>query len=165
MPKGNDQGAVVVKVALTAKSAPSTCFLCEAELLTAWPGEAFPAEGRGLDKVASGTEKLRHLCSVSRFLSFPLLQLWDTVHGQLSFEHTCPRPLNCIAFHPEGQVIAAGSWAGTFGFFHVDGLKAIKVRWVLCSRAVESSRGREQQTWSDGHPHSVSLWAYVESRS
>ncbi|XP_045306132.1 telomerase protein component 1 isoform X4 [Leopardus geoffroyi] len=54
------------------------------------------------------------------------LKLWDTVRWQLAFEHTCPRPLNCVTFHPEGQVIAIGSWAGSFSFFHVDGLKAIK---------------------------------------
>ncbi|XP_004413083.1 PREDICTED: telomerase protein component 1 [Odobenus rosmarus divergens] len=54
------------------------------------------------------------------------LKLWDTVHGQLAFQHTCPWPLNCVAFHPEGQVIAVGSWAGSFSFFHVDGLKATK---------------------------------------
>uniref|UniRef100_A0A673TDN2 Telomerase associated protein 1 n=1 Tax=Suricata suricatta TaxID=37032 RepID=A0A673TDN2_SURSU len=54
------------------------------------------------------------------------LKLWDTVRGQLAFEHMCPRPLNCVAFHPEGQVVAIGSWAGSFSFFHMDGLKAIK---------------------------------------
>ncbi|XP_036094988.1 telomerase protein component 1 isoform X1 [Rousettus aegyptiacus] len=54
------------------------------------------------------------------------LKLWDTVHGQLAFQHICPKPLNCIAFHPEGQVIAIGSWAGSFSFFQVDGLKVIK---------------------------------------
>uniref|UniRef100_M3Z351 Telomerase associated protein 1 n=1 Tax=Mustela putorius furo TaxID=9669 RepID=M3Z351_MUSPF len=54
------------------------------------------------------------------------LKLWDTVRGQLAFQHTCPRPLNCVAFHPEGQVMAVGSWAGSFSFFHVDGLKAAK---------------------------------------
>ncbi|KAM9091234.1 telomerase protein component 1 isoform 2-T2 [Megaptera novaeangliae] len=54
------------------------------------------------------------------------LKLWDTVRGQLASQHTCPKPLNCIAFHPEGQVIAVGSWAGTFSFFQVDGLKVTK---------------------------------------
>lgn len=98
-----------------------------AELLTAWPGEAFPAEGRGLDKVASGSEKLRHLYSAPR-LFFSFLQLWDTVRGQLAFQHAGPRPLNCVAFHPEGQMVAVGSWAGSFSLFHVDGLKAAKVR-------------------------------------
>uniref|UniRef100_A0A8C6DQZ2 Telomerase associated protein 1 n=1 Tax=Moschus moschiferus TaxID=68415 RepID=A0A8C6DQZ2_MOSMO len=51
------------------------------------------------------------------------LKLWDTVRGQLASQHTCPKPLNCVAFHPEGQVIAVGSWAGSFSFFHVDGLR------------------------------------------
>ncbi|XP_062944572.1 telomerase protein component 1 isoform X2 [Cynocephalus volans] len=54
------------------------------------------------------------------------LKLWDTVHGQLAFQHTCTKPLNCTAFHPEGQVIATGSWSGRFSFFHVDGLKVTK---------------------------------------
>uniref|UniRef100_A0A671FNJ2 Telomerase protein component 1 n=1 Tax=Rhinolophus ferrumequinum TaxID=59479 RepID=A0A671FNJ2_RHIFE len=54
------------------------------------------------------------------------LKLWDTVRGQLAFQHTCPKPLNCIAFHPEGQVMAIGSWAGSFSFFQVDGLKVTK---------------------------------------
>uniref|UniRef100_A0A2K5IK47 Telomerase protein component 1 n=1 Tax=Colobus angolensis palliatus TaxID=336983 RepID=A0A2K5IK47_COLAP len=54
------------------------------------------------------------------------LKLWDTVRGQLAFQHTYPRPLNCVAFHPEGQVIATGSWAGSISFFQVDGLKVTK---------------------------------------
>ncbi|XP_037358827.1 telomerase protein component 1 [Talpa occidentalis] len=54
------------------------------------------------------------------------LKLWDTVHGQLAFQYTCPQPLNCVAFHPEGQVIATGSWAGSFSFFQVDGLNLTK---------------------------------------
>ncbi|OWK09309.1 TEP1 [Cervus elaphus hippelaphus] len=55
-------------------------------------------------------------------------QLWDTVRGQLASQHTCPKPLNCIAFHPEGQMIAVGSWAGSFSIFHMDGLRVTKVR-------------------------------------
>ncbi|XP_033707287.1 telomerase protein component 1 isoform X1 [Tursiops truncatus] len=54
------------------------------------------------------------------------LKLWDTVRGQLASQHACPKPLNCIAFHPEGQVIAIGSWAGSFSFFQVDGLQVTK---------------------------------------
>ncbi|XP_048211653.1 telomerase protein component 1 [Perognathus longimembris pacificus] len=54
------------------------------------------------------------------------VKLWDTVHGQLAFQHTCPKSLNCIAFHPEGQLIATGSWAGSISFFRVDGLELIK---------------------------------------
>ncbi|KAM7158808.1 telomerase protein component 1 isoform 1-T4 [Molossus nigricans] len=54
------------------------------------------------------------------------LKLWDTVHGQLAFQHTSPRPVNCAAFHPEGQVIAIGSWAGSFSFLTVDGLEVTK---------------------------------------
>lgn len=84
---------------------------------------------------------LRHLYSAFRFLSFSLLQLWDTVRWQLAFEHTCPRPLNCVTFHPEGQVIAIGSWAGSFSFFHVDGLKAIKVRWSCVALGEEAQEG------------------------
>ncbi|KFO22262.1 Telomerase protein component 1 [Fukomys damarensis] len=52
------------------------------------------------------------------------LKLWDTVRGQLSFQHTSAKPLNCTAFHPEGQAVAIGSWAGSVSFFQVDGLKA-----------------------------------------
>ncbi|XP_054421609.1 telomerase protein component 1 [Pteronotus mesoamericanus] len=54
------------------------------------------------------------------------LKLWDTFRGQLAFQHTSPKPMNCVAFHPEGQVIAIGSWAGSFSFFQVDGLKVTK---------------------------------------
>ncbi|XP_063571503.1 telomerase protein component 1 isoform X2 [Pongo abelii] len=54
------------------------------------------------------------------------LKLWDTVRGQLAFQHTYPKSLNCVAFHPEGQVIATGSWAGSISFFQVDGLKVTK---------------------------------------
>ncbi|KAK2103886.1 Telomerase protein component 1 [Saguinus oedipus] len=51
------------------------------------------------------------------------LKLWDTGRGQLAFQHTYPKSLNCVAFHPEGQVVATGSWAGSISFFQVDGLK------------------------------------------
>ncbi|XP_045143661.1 telomerase protein component 1 [Echinops telfairi] len=54
------------------------------------------------------------------------LKLWDTVRGQLASQHTCPKPLNCIAFHPDGHVIATGSWAGSCRFFKADGLKVTK---------------------------------------
>lgn len=74
-----------------------------------------------------GTEGLGHL-SAALVPPVSLLQLWDTVHGQLAFQHTSPRPVNCAAFHPEGQVIAIGSWAGSFSFLRVDGLKVTKVR-------------------------------------
>nr|XP_002753746.3 telomerase protein component 1 isoform X2 [Callithrix jacchus] len=54
------------------------------------------------------------------------LKLWDTGRGQLAFQHTYPKSLNCVAFHPEGQVVATGSWAGSISFFQVDGLKLTK---------------------------------------
>ncbi|KAM5235460.1 LOW QUALITY PROTEIN: telomerase protein component 1 [Ctenodactylus gundi] len=54
------------------------------------------------------------------------LKLWDTVRGQLTSQHTCAKSLNCIAFHPEGQVLATGSWAGHVSFFRVDGLEVTK---------------------------------------
>lgn len=56
-----------------------------------------------------------------------LLQLWDTVRGQLASHYTHPKSLNCIAFHPEGQVVATGTWAGSITFFQADGLKVTKV--------------------------------------
>ncbi|XP_053452152.1 telomerase protein component 1 isoform X5 [Nycticebus coucang] len=56
------------------------------------------------------------------------LKLWDTVRGQLAFQHTSPKSLNCVAFHPEGQVVATGSWAGSSSFFQVDGLKVTKIQ-------------------------------------
>ncbi|XP_057642086.1 telomerase protein component 1 [Chionomys nivalis] len=54
------------------------------------------------------------------------LKLWDTVRGQLAFQHTDPKSLNCIAFHPEGQTVATGNWAGRITFFQADGLKVIQ---------------------------------------
>ncbi|XP_023559913.1 LOW QUALITY PROTEIN: telomerase protein component 1-like [Octodon degus] len=54
------------------------------------------------------------------------IKLWDTVRGQLSCQHTCAKPLTCVAFHPEGQALATGSWAGSISFFQADGLKATK---------------------------------------
>lgn len=57
-----------------------------------------------------------------------LLQLWDTVRGQLAFQYIHPKSLNCVAFHPEGQVVATGNWAGSITFFQSDGLKVTKVR-------------------------------------
>lgn len=55
-----------------------------------------------------------------------LLQLWDTVQGQLAFQYTHPKSLNCITFHPEGQVVATGNWSGSVTFFQADGLKVTK---------------------------------------
>lgn len=100
--------------------------------------------------MASGLERLRCLYSAPSFLPFFLLQLWDTVRGQLAFQHTCPRPLNCVAFHPEGQVMAVGSWAGSFSFFHVDGLKAAKVRSpaLLWGRKAKRSGVEDMGLWT-----------------
>lgn len=76
-----------------------------------------------------------------------LLQLWDTVHGQLASQHTSPKPVNCVAFHPEGQVIAIGSWAGSCSFFWVNGLKVTKVR----RSSVALGRGTQRQGMMDVH--------------
>ncbi|XP_031217755.1 telomerase protein component 1 [Mastomys coucha] len=54
------------------------------------------------------------------------LKLWDTVRGQLAFQYIHPKSLNCVAFHPEGQVVATGNWAGSINFFQADGLKVTK---------------------------------------
>ncbi|XP_049624684.1 telomerase protein component 1 [Suncus etruscus] len=54
------------------------------------------------------------------------LKLWDTVRGQLASQYTCRRPLNCVAFHPEEQLFAVGSWAGSLSFFQTEGLQVTK---------------------------------------
>lgn len=54
------------------------------------------------------------------------VKLWDTVQGQLAFQYTHPKSLNCITFHPEGQVVATGNWSGIVTFFQADGLKVTK---------------------------------------
>uniref|UniRef100_A0A670J5M5 Telomerase associated protein 1 n=1 Tax=Podarcis muralis TaxID=64176 RepID=A0A670J5M5_PODMU len=36
------------------------------------------------------------------------LKLWESTHGQLTHERDCLCPLNCVAFHPEGQLVATG---------------------------------------------------------
>ncbi|XP_029437372.1 LOW QUALITY PROTEIN: telomerase protein component 1 [Rhinatrema bivittatum] len=38
------------------------------------------------------------------------LKLWDSSRGILLGSWQSPRPLNCVAFHPEGQLLAVGSW-------------------------------------------------------
>uniref|UniRef100_A0A8C5JWG6 Telomerase associated protein 1 n=1 Tax=Jaculus jaculus TaxID=51337 RepID=A0A8C5JWG6_JACJA len=92
------------------------------------------------------------------------LKLWDTVSCQLAFQHTYPKPLNCIAFHPEGQVVAMGSWAGSISFFQTDGLTVLKelgapglsvrtLAFKVSGQAVAVAR-------VDG---TVELWAWRES--
>ncbi|CAI5791130.1 telomerase protein component 1 isoform X1 [Podarcis lilfordi] len=41
------------------------------------------------------------------------LKLWESTHGQLTHERDCLCPLNCVAFHPEGQLVATGGWDRT----------------------------------------------------
>lgn len=67
------------------------------------------------------------MCPVQLVSPLSLLQLWDTVQGQLAFQYTHPKSLNCITFHPEGQVVATGNWSGSVTFFQADGLKVTKV--------------------------------------
>ncbi|XP_074091083.1 telomerase protein component 1 isoform X1 [Macrotis lagotis] len=50
------------------------------------------------------------------------LKLWNTVHGKLAAQHLSQKPLNCVAFHPEGQVIITGNWAGHLSVLQVDNL-------------------------------------------
>uniref|UniRef100_A0A4X2LLE4 Telomerase associated protein 1 n=1 Tax=Vombatus ursinus TaxID=29139 RepID=A0A4X2LLE4_VOMUR len=54
------------------------------------------------------------------------LKLWDTVHGKLAAQHLSQKPLNCIAFHPEGQVIITGNWAGRLSVLRLDSLTVTK---------------------------------------
>ncbi|XP_043840432.1 telomerase protein component 1 [Dromiciops gliroides] len=51
------------------------------------------------------------------------LKLWDTINGKLDAQHLSQKPLNCVAFHPEGQVIITGNWAGRLSVLRVDSLK------------------------------------------
>uniref|UniRef100_A0A5F8H3W6 Telomerase associated protein 1 n=1 Tax=Monodelphis domestica TaxID=13616 RepID=A0A5F8H3W6_MONDO len=50
------------------------------------------------------------------------LKLWDTVHGKLASQHLSQKPLNCVAFHPEEQVITTGNWAGCLSVLRLDSL-------------------------------------------
>ena len=119
-----------------------------------------------MDEVAPGAlgPSSSGVYSASRVLfPFSLLQLWDVVRGQLASQHTCPKPLNCVAFHPEGQVIAVGGWAGSFSFFHVDGLRVTKVRGARCP--CSGKHGRVEWKVGNGrHLHPGSPWVWVESR-
>ncbi|XP_069100415.1 telomerase protein component 1 isoform X1 [Pleurodeles waltl] len=38
------------------------------------------------------------------------LKVWDSTKGVLVGSHEFSYPLNCVTFHPEGQLIACGSW-------------------------------------------------------
>ncbi|XP_021037581.1 telomerase protein component 1 isoform X1 [Mus caroli] len=91
------------------------------------------------------------------------LKLWDTVRGQLAFQYTHPKSLNCVAFHPEGQVVATGSWAGSITFFQADGLKVIKELGApgpsVCSLAFNAPGKIVAVGRIDG---TVELWAWQE---
>ncbi|KAM6181674.1 telomerase protein component 1 [Erethizon dorsatum] len=91
------------------------------------------------------------------------LKLWDTVRGQLSFQHTCAKPLNCIAFHPEGQALATGSWAGSVSFFQVDGLKATKELGAPGASVRTLAFSAPGQVVAVGRlDRTVELWAWQE---
>ena len=91
------------------------------------------------------------------------LKLWDTVRGQLAFQYTHPKSLNCVAFHPEGQVVATGSWAGSITFFQADGLKVTKELGApgpsVCSLAFNKPGKIVAVGRIDG---TVELWAWQE---
>ncbi|XP_065421608.1 telomerase protein component 1 isoform X3 [Chrysemys picta bellii] len=40
------------------------------------------------------------------------LKLWDSAQGHLTWELDLSCPLNCAAFHPDGQLVATGGWDG-----------------------------------------------------
>ncbi|XP_029397594.1 telomerase protein component 1 [Mus pahari] len=91
------------------------------------------------------------------------LKLWDTVRGQLAFQYTHPKSLNCVAFHPEGQVVATGSWAGSVTFFQSDGLKVTKELGApgpsVCTLAFNAPGKVVAVGRIDG---TVELWAWQE---
>ncbi|KAH0505878.1 Telomerase protein component 1 [Microtus ochrogaster] len=91
------------------------------------------------------------------------LKLWDTVRGQLAFQHTGPKSLNCIAFHPEGQTVATGNWAGRITFFQADGLKVIQELGApgasVCTLAFNAPGKSVAVGRIDG---AVELWAWQE---
>ncbi|XP_039355049.1 telomerase protein component 1 isoform X3 [Mauremys reevesii] len=51
----------------------------------------------------------RQLASVSLDGHF---KLWDSAKGHLTWELDLSCPLNCAAFHPDGQLVATGGWDG-----------------------------------------------------
>ncbi|KAJ8012283.1 hypothetical protein DPEC_G00067060 [Dallia pectoralis] len=51
----------------------------------------------------------KHLATVSLDLS---LKVWSSTKGSLITALLSPSPLNCVQFHPEGNLVAAGGWDG-----------------------------------------------------
>uniref|UniRef100_A0A8D0L1C8 Uncharacterized protein n=1 Tax=Sphenodon punctatus TaxID=8508 RepID=A0A8D0L1C8_SPHPU len=41
------------------------------------------------------------------------LKLWNSSQGQLTWEREFSCPLNCVTFHPDGQLVATGGWDAT----------------------------------------------------
>ncbi|KAH0626292.1 hypothetical protein JD844_001202 [Phrynosoma platyrhinos] len=41
------------------------------------------------------------------------LKLWDTIHGHQTRKWDSLCPLNCVTFHPKGQLVATGGWNKT----------------------------------------------------
>ncbi|XP_078394175.1 telomerase protein component 1-like [Cetorhinus maximus] len=70
-------------------------------------------------------------------------KVWTVTPGKLNVALANPHPLNCVTFHPEGQLLAAGSWAGEVRIWN----------WVTASvvRVLQ------------GHPASVRAVAYAPS--
>ncbi|XP_048867446.1 telomerase protein component 1 [Brienomyrus brachyistius] len=51
----------------------------------------------------------KHFATVSLDLD---LKVWTSQAGKLTATLTNPCPLNCVTFHPEGQLLAVGGWDG-----------------------------------------------------
>ncbi|KAL8176473.1 UNVERIFIED_CONTAM: hypothetical protein K2H54_035247 [Gekko kuhli] len=53
------------------------------------------------------------------------IKLWESVQGHMIRERDCSHPLNCAAFHPAGQLVAAGGWNRTVTVLDVNDMSVV----------------------------------------
>ncbi|XP_015273529.1 PREDICTED: telomerase protein component 1-like [Gekko japonicus] len=53
------------------------------------------------------------------------IKLWESARGHMICERDCSHPLNCAAFHPVGQLVAAGGWNRTVIILDVNDMSVV----------------------------------------
>nr|DBA22762.1 TPA: hypothetical protein GDO54_013771 [Pyxicephalus adspersus] len=88
------------------------------------------------------------------------LKSWDTSRYSLLSSTSFPSPLNCVAFHPRGHVVAVGSWDGKISVVHLENWKRSAVLHGISSVRTVSFSMEGSVVVSGSLDGWVSLWSW-----